>query len=131
MPKQFINPKELSNSGTYTHVVAAEGKRIVFISGQVALDASGQIVGKGDLRAQTRQVFENLRIGLASVGATFADVVKMNTYIVNYKPEMRQTFVEAREGYLPKQNPPASTLIGVQSLAREEFLIEIEAIVVV
>lgn len=131
MPKQFINPKELSNPGTYTHVVLADGKKIVFISGQVALDASGQVVGKGDLRAQTRQVFENLKIALASAGATFADVVKMNTYIVNYKPELRPMFIEGREGFLPKENPPASTLVGVTALAREEFLIEVEAVAVV
>ncbi|MBI3912579.1 MAG: RidA family protein [Chloroflexi bacterium] len=131
MSKQFINPIELSNPGTYTHVVVAEGKKMIFISGQIALDASGQVIGKGDLRAQTKQVFENLKTALASAGATFADVVKMNTYIVNYKPEMRPTLVEVRAAYLPKEYPPASTLVGVTALAREEFLIEIEAIAVV
>ena len=130
MPKQFINPKELSNPGTYTHVVVAEGKKVIFIAGQVALDASGQVVGKGDLRAQTRQVFENLKIALASADATFSDVVKMNTFIVNYKPEMRPALVEVRSQYLPKENPPASTLVGVTALAREDFLIEVEAIAV-
>ncbi|MBI3742507.1 MAG: RidA family protein [Chloroflexi bacterium] len=131
MSKQFINPKDLTNLGTYTHVVIAQSKKIIFISGQVALDASGQIVGSGDLRAQTRQVFENLKIALGAAGATFADVVKMNTYVVNYKPEMRPALVEVRSEYLPKENPPASTLVGVTALAREEFLIEIEAIAVV
>ncbi len=92
MPKQFINPAGLSNPGTYTHVVVADAGKTVYISGQVALDANGQIVGQGDLRAQTRQVFENLRIGLVSVGATFADVIKMNTYIVNYWTQSRKTF---------------------------------------
>lgn len=130
MSKQFINPKELSNPGTYTHVVVAEGKKTIFISGQIALDANGQVVGKGDLRAQTQQVFENLKTALASAGATFADVVKLTTYIVNYKPDMRPALVEVRAAYLPKENPPASTLVGVMALAREEFLIEIEAIAV-
>ena len=131
MSKQFINPKELSLAGAYTHVVVAEGKKTIYISGQVALDASGQIVGKGDLRAQTRQVFENLKTALAAAGATFGDVVKLNTYIVNLTPERRQLLIEGREGFFPKENPPASTLVGVTALAREEFLIEIEAIAVI
>lgn len=131
MPKQFINPKELSNPGTYTHVVAAEGKRLIFISGQIALDAQGQLVGKGDLRAQTKQVFENLKIALASVGAGFSDVVKTTMFVVNYKAEMRPALVEVRSQYLPKENPPASTLAGVTALAREELLLEVEAIAVV
>lgn len=130
MPKQFINPQKLSNPGTYTHVVIAEGKKTIYISGQVALDASGQVVGKGDLRAQTQQVFENLKTALASAGATFADVVKMNTYIANYTPAMRPALVEVRSQYLPKENPPASTLVGVTALAREELLIEVEAVAV-
>src|SRR5512140_2108201 len=124
MPTQFINPKDLSNPGTYTQVVVAEGKKTIFISGQVALDASGQVVGKGDLGAQTKQVFENLKIALAAVGATFGDVVKMNTYIVNYKPELRPAYVQARSDFISKENPPASTLVGVTALAREDFLIE-------
>lgn len=128
--KQFINPVGLSNPGTYSHAVIAEGDKIIFIAGQVALNSAGEIVGKGDLRTQTRQVFENLKIALASASATFADVVKMNTYIVNYKPEMRPALVEVRSQYLPKENPPASTLIGVTALARDDFLIEIEAIAV-
>lgn len=131
MPKQFINPKELSNPGTYTHVVAAEGKRLIFISGQIALDAQGQLVGKGDLRAQTKQVFENLKIALASAGAGFSDIVKTTMFVVNYKAEMRPALVEVRSQYLPKENPPASTLVGVTALAREDLLLEVEAIAVV
>lgn len=131
MPKQFINPKELSNPGTYTHVVVAEGKRIIFISGQIALDANGQLVGKGDLRAQTKQVFENLKIALASAGAGFSDIVKTTMFVVNYKAEMRPALVEVRSQYLPKENPPASTLVGVTALAREDLLLEVEAIAVV
>lgn len=131
MPKQFINPKELSNPGTYTHVVAAEGRRLIFISGQIALDAQGQLIGKGDLRAQTKQVFENLKTALASAGAGFSDVVKTTMFVVNYKAEMRPALVEVRSQYLPKENPPASTLVGVTALAREELLLEVEAIAVV
>ncbi len=131
MSKQFINPEGLSNPGTYTHVVTAQGGKWIFVSGQVALDSKGQIVGLGDLRVQTKQVFENLKIALASAGATFTDVIKLNMFVVNYKPEYRQQLVEVRSQYLSANHPPASTLVGVQSLAREEFLIEVEAIAVV
>ncbi len=131
MPKQFINPEGLSNPGTYTHVVTAQGGKLIFISGQVALDAQGQVVGAGDLKAQTKQVFENLKTALASQGATFADVVKITMYIVNYKLEYRQQLVEARAPYLNASHPPASTLVGVQSLARPDFMIEVEAIAAV
>jgi enamine deaminase RidA (YjgF/YER057c/UK114 family) len=130
MSKQFINPEGLSNPGTYTHVVTVQGGNLIFISGQVALDAQGQIVGAGDLKAQVKQVFENLKKALASQGATFTDVVKINIYVVNYKPEYRQVIAEVRGQHFAA-NPPASTLVGVQSLARPDFLIEIEAIAVV
>ncbi len=131
MPKLFINPEGLSSPGTYTHVVAAQGGKLVFVSGQVALDSRGQIVGPGDLQMQTKQVFENLKIALASAGAAFTDVVKLTTYVVNYKPEYRQQLAQVRSQYLPTDRPPTSTLVGVQSLARQEFLIEVEAIAVV
>ncbi len=130
MPKQFINPDGLSNPGTYTHVVTVQGGKLIFISGQVALDAQGQVVGAGDLKAQAKQVFENLKTALASQSATFTDVVKLNIYIVNYKPEYRQVVAEVRGQYFAAR-PPASTLVGVQSLARPEFMIEVEAIAAV
>ncbi len=79
MPKQFIQPQDLYNPGTYTHVVAAQGGKLVFISGQVAVDAQGQPVGAGDLRAQAQQVYANLQTALAAIGATFDDVV--NRYV--------------------------------------------------
>ena len=131
MPIQHINPDGVSTPTGYTHVVVAEGRRIVFISGQIALDAKGNLVGEGDLARQAEQAYENLKACLASVGATFADVVKMTTYIVNYSPESRLAFRAMRERYLPAENPPAHTLIGVQALARPDFLIEVEAVAVV
>lgn len=131
MPKQFINPQGLSNPGTYTHVVTVQDSKLIFISGQVALDAQGQIVGLADLKAQTKQVFENLKTALASQGVTFNDVVKVTMFVVNYKPEFRQQLVEARAPYINANQPPASTLVGVQSLARPEFMIEVEAIAAV
>ena len=126
--KQFIQPTGLANPGTYTHVVTAEGGKVVFIAGQVAQDANGQIVGKADLRAQTQQVLENLKTALAAAGATFDDVVKINIYAVNYTPADREVRLEVLARFLSKSHPPASTMIGVPALARPEYLIEIEAI---
>jgi enamine deaminase RidA (YjgF/YER057c/UK114 family) len=128
MPHTYINPDGVSQPGAYTHVVAAEGSRIVFISGQVALDKDGNVVGPGDLGRQAEQVFENLKTCLASVGATFADVTKLTTFIVSYRPSADRAVLGAVRGkYLPAQNPPASTLVGVQSLATPDILIEVEA----
>jgi enamine deaminase RidA (YjgF/YER057c/UK114 family) len=97
----------------------------------VALNKQGEIVGKGDLRAQTIQVFENLKTALAAAGASFSDVVKMNTYVVNYKPTDAAVIREVRSKYTSKEKPPASTLVGIQALAREDFLIEVEVTAVV
>jgi enamine deaminase RidA (YjgF/YER057c/UK114 family) len=128
MPHTYTNPSAVSKPNNYTHVVSAQGSRIVFISGQVALDAAGNVVGAGDLAAQATQVFENLGACLASVGATFADVTKMTTFIVSYRPSADRAILGAvRAKYLPAENPPASTLVGVQSLATPDILIEIEA----
>jgi enamine deaminase RidA (YjgF/YER057c/UK114 family) len=128
MPHTYINPEGVSKPGAYTHVVAAQGSRIVFIAGQVALDKDGNIVGQGDLGKQAEQVFENLKACLASIGATFADVTKMTTFIVSFRPSSDRAILAAvREKYLPAASLPASTLVGVQSLATPDILIEIEA----
>jgi len=128
---QFLNPAGLSKPTGYTHVVTAQPGRMVFVAGQVALNAKGEVVGKGDLRAQTVQVFENLKTALAAAGATFDDVVKLNYYVVNMQPEHPAIIREARAKYLSPEHPPAGTLVGVTALAREEFLVEIEAVAVV
>lgn len=124
--KRFINPAGLSKPTSYTHVVIAGGT--VYISGQVASNENGEVVGKGDLRAQATRVYENIQTCLKAAGVTFADVVKMNTYVVNYKPEDVAVIREVRKNYLSGENPPASTLVGVQALANPDFLIEIEVI---
>jgi reactive intermediate/imine deaminase len=125
---RFINPEALSTPTGYTHVVEAPRGRTIYVAGQVALDKTGAVVGRGDFRAQTKQVFENLKAALAAAGAGFKDVVKTNTYVtdVSQLPALR----EVRAGYLGA-NPPASTLVQVSRLAREEFLIEVEAIAVI
>ena len=129
--KNFINPKELSTPRGYTHVVTAEGGKTVYIAGQVSMNAQGEVVGKGDLKAQITQVYENLKIALKAAGADFKDVVKMTTYIVNYQPEHIPILREIRANYLHPTQPPANTLLGVQALFHPDILVEIEATAVI
>ncbi len=125
-----IQPDGLRRPPTYTPVIRAGGGTTIYISGQVAADAEGNIVGVGDFAAQARQVFENLRLALASVGADFSNVAKITTYIVNYEPALREVYGAARAAAMGDALP-ASTLIGVQALAMPEYLIEVEAVAVV
>jgi len=94
------------------------------------VDSKGQTVGRDDFRAQVIQVYENLTRCLESAGVSFNDVVKMNTYVVNYKPEDVAVIREVRSKYLNMSQPPASTLVGVQSLVNPDYRIEIEAVAI-
>lgn len=123
-----INPPTLSTPTGYTHVVEASGGRTLYISGQVALDSTGALVGAGDFRAQTTQAMENLRRALAAGGATFADVVKINWYVTDATQVSVVRDVRAR--YITADRLPASTFVAVRALARPEWLIEIEAVAV-
>jgi enamine deaminase RidA (YjgF/YER057c/UK114 family) len=131
MARRFLNPAGVLASPAYTHVVEVSGGRTIYVSGQVALDADGNLVGRGDVRAQTRQVFENLKRALAAAGAGFDDVVKLTYYIVGYRPELLAPIREVRSEYLSKTQPPASTLVGVEALFMDDVLIEVDAIAVV
>jgi enamine deaminase RidA (YjgF/YER057c/UK114 family) len=126
--QQFIQPEGLSKPPSYTHVVVAGNT--VYISGQVSANEKGEVIGRGDLRAQVTRVYENLATCLKSAGLTFNDVVKMNTYVVNFKPEDLAIIREVRTNYLNKEHPPASTLAGVQALASPDWLVEIEAVAI-
>jgi enamine deaminase RidA (YjgF/YER057c/UK114 family) len=128
MERHFINPEGLPRPGTYTPVVTVRGGKLIYISGQVPVDERGQLVGGKDLKAQTEQVYRNLGLALKGAGATFRDVVKITTYIVNYKPEYRSVMNMVRSQHFSKDAPPASTLVGVQSLALADYLVEIEAV---
>ena len=129
--RTHTNPAGLSKPTGYTHTVSVRGGRTLYIAGQVAANAQGEIVGKGDLRAQTRQVYENLRLALAGAGGSFRDIVKLNTYVVGFQPEHLPILREVRAEMFKGITPPASTLVGVVALANPDFLIEIEAIAVV
>jgi enamine deaminase RidA (YjgF/YER057c/UK114 family) len=112
-------------------VVAATGGKTVYVSGQVGVNERGEVVGKGDLRAQTEQTFKNLQHALAAVGAGFRDVVKTNLYVVGLKPEHVPILREVRSRYVSAEHPPASTLVGVSALVGADWLIEIEAVAVI
>ena len=126
---RFLNPKTISKPPGYTHVVEVTGPgRIVYIAGQLGMDVGGKVVGQaGDFRAQAIQVFENLKMALAEVGATFKDVVKTNNYIVDLKKHI-PIFREVRDMYLGGPDLPASTTIEIPALAREGALLETEVV---
>src|SRR5262249_54162237 len=107
------------------------GRRTIHVSGQVSVDECGQLVGKGDLKAQTEQTFTNLKAALKAAGASFRDVVKMNLYVVGLKPELVPLIREVRARHVNRESPPASTLVGVSALVGADWLIEIEAVAVI
>jgi enamine deaminase RidA (YjgF/YER057c/UK114 family) len=131
MHTEFLNPPTLSPTFGWSHVVTATGGKTVYVSGQVSVNERGEVVGKGNLRAQTEQTFGNLRQALAAVGARFQDVVKMNLFVVGLKPEHVPIIREIRSRFVAADKPPASTLVGVSALVGADWLIEIEVIAVI
>ena len=120
-------PDGVAPAAQYSHVVLGRG-RFVAISGQVALDEDGGLVGEGDAEAQARQVFENLRRCLAAAGATFEDVVKLTCFVTDLAalPALRA----ARAEHIPDDRLPAASAVQVAGLVRPEFLMEVEAFAV-
>ncbi|MGI5252482.1 RidA family protein [Actinacidiphila glaucinigra] len=112
----------------YSHVVWGEG-RFVAVSGQIAVDERGELVGAGDPAAQARQVFANLDRCLAAAGAGWGDVVKLTFFVtdVAFLPAVR----EARDAYVDTERPPASSAVQVAALFRPELLLEVEAFAIV
>jgi enamine deaminase RidA (YjgF/YER057c/UK114 family) len=126
-----LNPEGLSQPPGYSHVVTAKGGTSVYISGQVAFDADGALVGEGDHRRQAEQVFANLKTALAAAGADFGHLVKLTYYVVNLSSEVSLMLRELRAGHLNMAKPPASTLVSVTALVDPRLLIEIEAYAVI
>jgi enamine deaminase RidA (YjgF/YER057c/UK114 family) len=131
MQTQFLNPSTLCPTFGWTHVVSMNGGKTIYVSGQVSVNERGEVVGKGDLRAQTVQTFENIKQALAAAGATFRDVLKTNLYVVGLKPEHVAMIREVRSRYFDATHPPASTLVGVAALVGADWLIEIEVVAVI
>jgi enamine deaminase RidA (YjgF/YER057c/UK114 family) len=130
MSVRYLNPQSLAAPPGYTHVVEVTGPgRTIYIAGQVGTDRNGKLAGApGDARAQMVQAFENLKVALAEVGATFKDVVKVTNYLLDiaHLKDLR----EIRNRYVNTAAPPASTLLVVSRLAIDGLLFEIDAVAV-
>lgn len=109
----------------YSHVVMTDRPKLVFISGQLSKDEQGNIVGKGDMRAQIRQVGVNLKLALAAAGATLDDVVRSNTYVTDYELYVKNA--DLRDEILGA-TLPTSTTIEVKRLSHPDLMIEIDLI---
>lgn len=131
--KEGINPPTVFRSldRGFSQAVVASGRRTVYVSGQVALDAKERIVGGTDLEAQAYQAFANLKSVVEAAGGTLADVVTVRIYVVDYRPEKAAAVAIPFRRAFPGEPKPASTWIGVAALAAPEFLIEVEAVAVV
>lgn len=125
----FANPPNVYHIPGYSQVVVVEeARKALYVSGQVALDRDGKLVGKGDMEAQTRQAFENLSEILKWAGASLDNLVRINIYTT--KPDQFDVVRRVRARYVSKDRPPASTLLAVAGLAQPDLLIEVEAVAV-
>jgi reactive intermediate/imine deaminase len=122
--RQIIVPKNVHPAVGYSHAVRKGG--LLCVSGQVAIDQDGNVVGVGDFRAQAEQVFRNLKAVIEAAGGTMNDILKTTTFITDIAN--RPLLAEVREKFYGPE-PPASTLVVISSLVRPELLIEVEAIV--
>ena len=132
MKRQNIQPDALAKRVVggrvlYSHVVVVEGRKTIFISGQLARDPKGDVVAPGDMRAQMRQVGENIKAALAAAGATLNDVVKTNTYVTDIEEFFKH--VDVRMEYFGAL--PTSTTVEVRKLAHPDLVVEVEVIAVV
>lgn len=129
MAKEIFSPATLPPPAGYSHIAKVNKGTLIYLAGQVSSDASGKLVGEGNFEAQVEQVFVNLKLGLEAAGATMADIVKMNIYLVaEVEPSEVPKFRAIRDRYINVAKPPASTLVVVTRLARPGWLVEIEAI---
>lgn len=133
MSKQHLNPDTLFPSVPigFSQGVVTQGGRTVYLSGQTAWDANKQIIGGNDIGEQTRQALRNVQLGVEAAGGSRYDLVSLRIYVVKPGPRDIEAVGEVLREFFSAQAPPASTWIGVTSLAVEEFLIEIEAIAVI
>ncbi|HEX7012556.1 MAG TPA: RidA family protein [Steroidobacteraceae bacterium] len=133
MSIERINPPALYDSVRYgfSHATLQKGGKTLHLAGQVAWDAQTNVVGAGDVAAQTRQALANLKQVLASVGCTPADVVRLRTYVVNHTADKLGPILGEIAAFYGDATPAPNTFIGVPALALPEFLVEIEAVAAV
>ena len=132
-PFRIFNPETMAKpTAGYSQVAEVGEGKIVYIAGQIALDRSGNLVGKEDFRAQVQQVFENLKAAVEASGGDFNSVIKLYYYCAaSVDPSQMPVVREVRDKYVNTVNPPTSTFVFVQRLARPEWLIEVDAVAVV
>jgi enamine deaminase RidA (YjgF/YER057c/UK114 family) len=128
---QYVNPDALNKNPAFTNVIVVTGSvKTVYVGGQDAVDASGTIIGKGDLKAQTEQVLKNVQVALAAGGAQLEHIIKWNLYVVQGQP-LRTGFEGFQHFWGNRPNPPAISVLFVSGLAHPDFLVEMDAIAVV
>ena len=132
MKRKNIQPESLSKRVVgghvlYSHVVVVEGRKTIFISGQLARDPKGDVVAPGDMRAQMKQVGENIKAAVEAAGGTLNDIVKTNTYVTDIEEFFKH--VDVRMEYFGAL--PTSTTVEVRKLAHPDLLVEVEAIAVI
>jgi 2-iminobutanoate/2-iminopropanoate deaminase len=125
---EALYQRRVDNRVLYSHVVSVEPRRLIFVSGQLARDKDGQIVGAGDMRAQLRQTLENVKAALEAAGASLSDLVRTNTYVTDIDEYFKHTDVRMEYYSLAM---PTSTTVEVRRLAQPELLVEIDAIAAV
>jgi len=128
---KFLNPLTMPATRGYTHVVETRGPaRTIYLAGQLGMTPDGKFAGSaGDFRAQATQAFENVKLALAAVGATFEHVVKVTAYFTDMAH--LPAYFDVRDRYVNTKAPPASTAVQISKLARDGALFEIEAVAVV
>jgi enamine deaminase RidA (YjgF/YER057c/UK114 family) len=132
MTIERVQPSSLHVPTAYAHVAKVTGGALIFIAGQVPVNTAGEVVGKGDFAAQAEQVFSNLTNALTAAGADWSKVVKIVQYIPGYNAERHRPILgEMRRKYMLPDELPVSTLLGIQSLANPDFMIEVDAIAAV
>ncbi|NQT73605.1 MAG: RidA family protein [Chloroflexi bacterium] len=132
MKIEHINPAGLLKPKGYTHVITVEGGKTAYIAGQGAYDTNWNLVGEGDHYAQGKQSFTNLIMALEGIGATLESVVKCTIYVVSLNADTLAAVTKGMADAAGKRIPPtASTMVGVERLAFDGMLVEIDAVVVV
>ena len=128
---EYINPDTLNKNPAFTNVVVVSGPvKTIYVGGQDAVDASGTIVGKGDLKVQTEQILKNIQAALSAGGAGLEHIVKWNLYLVQGQ-SLQEGFEAFQRFWGKRSNPPAISFMFVAGLAHPDFLLEMDAIAVV
>ena len=125
MKKSYFNPPGSPTPKSYHHVVATEGGRLIFLSGQVAFDSDRKIVGENDVVVQTRQTMRNLKAAVETGGGQISDIVQITTHVVNYDPSQLSDITGTIAEFFQPEYLPTNTLVGVMSLSTDGLLIEI------